>query len=89
MTIPKFLTSSVNPEQLGLTVKAALVAIVPVVLVITGLTHINLGQQELTEIIDGIVSLVVTGTALLSAVMGFIGVMRKIGVRLGWIKSNV
>lgn len=88
MQIPKIFVSSVNPQQLGLTVKAALVALVPLVLIITGMTNVNLGQEDLTAIVDGIVNVVVAVSTALSVIMAFVGIIRKIGVKLGLIKPQ-
>jgi uncharacterized membrane protein len=88
MQIPKFLTSSVNPEQLGLTVKGLLVAIIPTVLLIAGLTHLNLGQTDLTSLADAIVEATVAISTAVSAVMVVVGLIRKILVGMGVIKTN-
>ena len=88
MQIPKFLTSSVNPEQLGLTIKGLLVAIIPTVLLVAGLTHLNLGQEDLTNLADAIVSATVAISTAVSAIMVVVGLVRKMLVVLGIIKTN-
>ncbi len=89
MTLPKFLTSSVDPEKLGLTVKGFLVGVIPVVLLVAGLTHINVGQQDLSALVDGIVNLTVAISTALSGLMVLIGIVRKILVGVGIIKPQV
>ena len=88
MQIPKFLSSSVDPEQLGLTIKGLLVAIIPTVLLIAGVAHINLGQADLSQFVDATVNVVIAVSTALSAFMVLVGIVRKIAVSLGIIKSK-
>lgn len=83
--MPKFLTSSVDPEKISLTVKGVIVAIVPIVITIAGLTHLNLGQADITALGDGLINLVNLIAQLTAAIMVVWGIARKIGVGLGLI----
>lgn len=86
MTYPKWLTSSVDPTALGLTVKGILVGLVPAVLVLAGVSHWNLGADQLNAIVDATVNVVVTASTALSTAMVLVGLIRKALVGLGWIK---
>jgi len=88
MQTPKFLTSSVNPEQLGLTVRGILTAIVPVILILSGLANVNVGQEQASQFVEAIVNIVIAFTTLVSAITIFVGMVRKILVATGIIKVN-
>lgn len=85
MEIPKALSSSVDPQKLGLTVKGILVGAIPVILLVANLTNLDLGQDNLNAIIDGIVSIVVAGSTIISSVMLVWGLVRKTLVKTGAI----
>ena len=88
MKIPKFLTSSVDPNELGLTVKGFLTALIPVVLVLSGIAHVNVGQEQISQFIDALVNIVVASTTLISTVAIFVGIVRKILVAVGIVKVS-
>jgi len=87
MQTPKFLTSSVNPQELGLTVKGFLTTLIPTVLVLSGLAHVNVGQEQASQFVDAIVNIVVAFTTLTSTIAIFIGIARKMLVGMGVIKA--
>lgn len=88
MKIPNFLMSSVNPEQLGLTVKGFLLAIIPVVLALSGIAHWNLGQEELNSLVENITTVVIQLSGIASTIMIVWGATRKILVKTGWIQPK-
>ena len=69
----KFLTSSTDPNKLSLTIRGILLAILPIIMVFTGLT-----EAEIQPIIDGIVQLVFLLTAIVSAGQVVYGAIRKL-----------
>jgi len=86
MKIPAIFSSSVNPDQLSLTVKGFILAVLPTVITVAGLAHLNLGQQEITGLANGLISVVSILAQLASAVMIVYGVARKMFVDVGVIK---
>ena len=86
MQLPKFLMYSVNPQNVAMTVKGFLVGIILVVVIVSGLAHLNLGQDQITQFVDALIGLVSSLSAVASAAMIVFGVARKIGVGLGLIK---
>jgi hypothetical protein len=73
----KFLESSVDPSKLSLTVKGLLLSLLPVFLVLTGMT-----EETIQPIIDVIVQAVFLVTALVSTFQILYGLIRKIYVGL-------
>ena len=71
MNLEKFVTSSVDPTKLSLTVRGFLVAFIPLILVFTGLS-----ETEVNTLVDGIVRIAFLGTALYSAVAVVGGIFR-------------
>lgn len=71
----KFLASSLDPSKLSLTVKGLLLSILPVFLVLTGMT-----EETIQPIIDGIVQIVFLVTSLVSAFQIIYGLIRKISI---------
>jgi hypothetical protein len=69
----RFITSSANPERLSTTIKGLLMALVPIIMMSTGLS-----ESEITPIIDGIVAVVFALTSLVAAVQVVYGLVRKV-----------
>lgn len=69
----KFLASSADPTKLSMTVRGVLVAIIPLLVVFTGL-----GDAEVNAIIDLIVNIVFWVTSIVSAVVTLYGLVRKV-----------
>lgn len=70
--------SSANSEKVSLFVKGVLLGVVPFLVTLFGLAHINVGQSDLTAVIDGIAVVIQVGLGLVSAVMAVVGLVRKI-----------
>jgi len=71
----KFLASSVDPSKLSLTIKGILLGILPIFLVVTGMT-----EETIQPIIDAIVQIVFLGTSFVSTFQIVYGLIRKITV---------
>lgn len=71
----KFITSSIDPNKVSLTVKGFLVMILPLVLAFTGIT-----SEQANPIIDLIVQIVFLGSTFVSSLMMLYGILRKINV---------
>lgn len=84
----KIIASSVNPEKLSLTIKGVIVAVVPIVIAVAGLTKLNLGSADITALGDGLINAVNLMAQLAAAIMIVVGVVRKIGIGLGLIKPQ-
>lgn len=74
---PKFIGSSVNPEQLALTIKGLLVGLIPAILLIAKLKGIELAAGDLQAGVDAIVNVIIAGGAFVSAVLTVWGLLRK------------
>lgn len=70
--------SSKNPGEVGLTTKAVLLAIIPVVSMALGLAHIDVGADVLTSVVDTIIGLVQGVLAVVSAIGVVWGLVRKL-----------
>lgn len=68
-----FLSSSADANKISLTVKGILLSLVPIIMIMTGLT-----EAEIQPIIDTIVQIVFLATTLISAGQVLYGLMRKI-----------
>jgi hypothetical protein len=78
----KLLASSVNPQELSMTIKGLLLGIIPLVSTLLKLWNIELGQEQLTLIVDAIIGIFTALFAVWSAWMVFYGLIRKVGVSL-------
>lgn len=73
-----FLLSSKDPQATALTVQGLLTGMVPTLMVLIGLGHLNLGQDQLTELVNGFCTLIEAVLTLVSAAMTFFGIVRKV-----------
>jgi len=74
----KIFASSIDPEELSLTVKGVLVGLVPLALVVFP----DVTQIELQGAIDGIINVIIAVSAVIAAVTTLIGAGRKIIVKI-------
>jgi hypothetical protein len=77
MAYPKFVGSSVNPEQLALTVKGLLVGVVPVIILIAKLQGFELGNGDVQVWIDAVGSAIIAVGGAVSTLMTLFGLGRK------------
>lgn len=88
MEVPKFLTSSVDPEKLALSVKGFLVLLIPVIIAVSGMTQWNLGQEDLTLLVNAVGEIVFYTSSIIAGLMVVYGLIRKVLVAMGVIKVN-
>lgn len=72
MNFDKLITSSVDPTKLSLTIRGFLVALIPLIIVFTGLS-----EADVNGLVDGIVNIVFLATSLYSAGAMVVGLLRK------------
>lgn len=70
--------SSANPSQVSLTLRGALVATIPTIMIIVHISNINVGQPQLTVGIDDVVAFVQNALALVATAMVVYGGARKV-----------
>jgi uncharacterized membrane protein (GlpM family) len=70
--------SSEDPSEVSLTIKGVLVGVIPYVMILIGLTHINVGQDQLSAIVDGVSTFVQDALMLVSAAITLFGFGRKL-----------
>src|SRR5436305_1423909 len=71
--------SSADPTEISLTVRGALVGIIPTLMAVAGIAHINLGDGSiLTTLVDGIASTVQLALTLVATAMTVYGATRKL-----------
>lgn len=63
--------SSNNPDQVALTVKGALLAVIPTFLLVAQLAHFNWSYDQLSQIVQQV-------TVIISSGLVFVGLIRKI-----------
>jgi len=73
MTLQKFLTSSANPNEVSLTIRSLLVAVVPIMMIVTGLP-----EADIQPIVDTVVDIVYLAASLLAAIGTCYGLLRKL-----------
>ena len=78
MNLPKFLQSSINPEQLSLTIKGILIGIVPFLLWIANANGVQLAQGDLSEIVNLIANSAKEILTAISAIITTVGAIRKL-----------
>jgi len=76
------LTSSANPAAVSLTVKGFLTAGSAAIIPILGLTHVNLGSDQINSIIDSIGLVIQDGLVLVGAIGTVVGLVRKVYLSL-------
>ena len=76
MKYNKLLASSKNPENLSLTIKGILLALVPIIIFIAQKNSVALSESEIVEIINAI-------AVALTSVMIILGLARKIFIKFG------
>ncbi len=74
--------SSANPSQVSLTVKAVLVAALPYVMLLIGAGHWNVGQDQVSMVINSASDIIFYLLSAIAAVMGALGVGRKLWLSL-------
>jgi hypothetical protein len=74
--------SSANPEEISLTIKGVIVGFVPTAMVLIGLAHLNVGQDQLNAIIDGGATVLQDALMLVSAGMTLWGMARKVWITI-------
>lgn len=73
------LTSSANPAEVSLTIKAAAVGIVPVIMALAGVAHLNLGDGSvLTTLFDAFATFFQNVLTVVASGMAVYGICRKI-----------
>lgn len=70
--------SSQDPAEVSLTIKGALVGLLPVLMIVAGVAHINVGQDTLSTIFDSVAGLVQAGLTIVAAGMTAYGLLRKL-----------
>lgn len=70
--------SSADPERISLAVKGFLGGLVTVLTIVFGLAHIQVGSQDLSSIVDAIVSVVQAAAGFVSAIVLVVGLVRKV-----------
>lgn len=78
MNLPKFLQSSINPAELSMMFRGLFVALIPVAMVLTGMT-----ENEFTPIVDAAESFVFYATSAAASLWILWGGLRKLAVALG------
>jgi hypothetical protein len=70
--------SSADPAKVSLTMKSFLLGLVPLVISIAGIAHLNLDQETVTMVFESVVVVVQSVLTIISAVGFVIGLIRKI-----------
>jgi len=71
--------SSADPGEVSLTVKGALIAVIPTLMAVAGIAHINLGDGSvLTSLVDGIAQFIQAALTLVATVVIVVGAARKL-----------
>jgi predicted histidine transporter YuiF (NhaC family) len=72
------LVSSSDSEQVSLTIRGLLVGFIPAIMFAAGFAHVNIGQDQLNELVNGIVSFIETLLTLIATAMTLFGLVRKL-----------
>lgn len=71
-------TSSSDPTKVSLTVKSSLTVGASVLMQVIGITHINLGQTDVNNVVNAITTIVFDATTLIGGIGFFVGLVSKI-----------
>jgi hypothetical protein len=72
------LISSSDPEAVALTIRGLLVAVLPAIISVLGLAHLNVGQDQATELVDAFVNLVTALLTVVGTALTLVGAVRKV-----------
>lgn len=78
----KFFASSVDPEQVSLTIKGVFTLLVPLVTILVNRAGHNLDNTQVVAMEDAVTNVIVIGSSLISAFMILFGLFRKVMVSL-------
>ena len=71
--------SSADSSEVSLTVKAALLAVIPTLMAVAGIAHINLGDgSALTSLVDVLAQFIQVALTLIASAMAVWGAARKV-----------
>lgn len=70
--------SSKNPDKIALTIKGLLIGVLPVLLILTKMLGLQIGEDATREVIDGIGLIITYGFGIISGMMTIYGLVRKI-----------
>lgn len=70
--------SSADPTKTALTVKGFLSTATGVVLMVSPLFHLHLGQSQLDEIVEALVQGLILTLTIVSSIAGILGLIRKV-----------
>lgn len=70
--------SSTDPQRIALTVKGFLLGLLINLTVIAGLAHVAVPSELLTQLIDGLVTIVQNALMTIAAIASVVGIIRKI-----------
>lgn len=73
-----FVLSSANYQNYALTLKGILIGAIPAVIIVAHLANIQLKSEDLTTLIDAMITLFGTVMALVSAGITVFGLVRKV-----------
>jgi hypothetical protein len=72
-------TSSADPSEVSLTVKGALIAVIPTLMAVAGIAHINLGDGSLlTSFVDALAQFIQIALTLVATAIAVWGAARKV-----------
>jgi hypothetical protein len=72
-------TSSADPSEVSLTVKGALIAVIPTLMAVAGVAHINLGDGSLlTSFVDALAEFIQIALTLVATGIAAWGAARKV-----------
>lgn len=72
-------TSSADPTEVSLTVKGALIGVVPTLMAVAGVAHINLGDGSLlTSLVDALAQFIQVALTLIATAIAVWGALRKV-----------
>jgi hypothetical protein len=72
-------TSSADPSEVSLTVKGALIAVIPTLMAVAGVAHINLGDGSLlTSFVDALAQFIQIALTLVATAIAVCGAARKV-----------
>lgn len=82
MSYSKMLGSSVNPEQLSLTIQGAITSIAPILLAVLGFSGIHISTDGFNVAIDGVLEAIQAITTFVSVGVVAYGLSRKAVMRI-------
>ena len=77
----KYLSSSINPDKLSLTIRGIAVGVIPILVIVLGMAGFDIPESNWSDLTEAVISLATSVLGVVSSFMVVYGLIRKILVK--------